>query len=156
MKAKKIIGRLLLAFVLISIGFVLGKETAQRRLAGPAKDAPADAAGGDKVVVYYLHATFRCVTCNLIESMGEELVRTEFAEAVRASRLEWRAVNFQEDDELATRYQVGGNLIVVARFRDGKEVESRRLDRVMELAGKREEFQAYVRAAIRELLEGGA
>ena len=156
MRAKKIIGKMLLAFVLVSVGFAVGKETTRSRMLAQAEVVPVGAPGEDKVMVYYMHASFRCVACNMIESMGEELVRTEFADAVRASRLEWKPVNFQENDQLATRYKVGGNMIIVAKFRDGKEVASRRLDRVMELANKRDEFMTYVRSAIQELLEGKA
>ena len=157
MKAKKIIGKLLLAFVLVSVGFAIGKEVEKGRVAALAQAAvPTVAAGEDKVIVYYMHASFRCVTCNMVESMGEELVRTEFGDAVKAGEIEWKAVNYQENDQLATRYNVGGNMIIVAKFRDGKEVESRRLDRVMELANNRDKFMTYVRGAIQELLGGKA
>jgi hypothetical protein len=154
MKAKRIIGKLLMAFVLVSIGFALGREVEKGRSA--ASVGPAVGDGEDKTVVYYMHASFRCVTCNLVESMGSKLVRTEFADAVRVGRLEWKPVNYQENDDLAKRYNVGGNMIVVARFRAGKEIEHRRLDRVMELANKRDEFMPYVRRAIQEVLEGKA
>jgi hypothetical protein len=154
MKAKKIIGKLLLGFVLISIGFAIGKETTRSRMSAQAEAAgPIAAPGQDKVVVYYMHATFRCVTCNLVESMGAELVRTEFADAVKAGRLEWREVNFQKNEQLAVRYKVGGNMIIVAKFQDGKEVAHKRLDRVMELANKRNEYMSYVRGGIDEMLE---
>ena len=152
MKAKKIIGRLLLAFVLVSLGFAAGKEVEKNRRQAEARPAPTTA-GEDKVIVYYMHATFRCVTCNLVESMGEELVRTEFADLVKSGRVEWKPVNYQENDDLASRYNVGGNMIVVVRFAGGKDVEHRRLDRVMELAGRRDEFLDYVRSAIRACLE---
>lgn len=157
MKAKKIIGKLLMAFVLVSIGFAVGKEVEKGRAgasASPAVPAPGD--GQDKTIVYYMHASFRCVTCNRVESMGAELVRSEFADAVRDGRMEWKAVNYQENDDLANRYKVGGNMIVVVRFRGGKEVASRRLDRVMELANKRGEFMPYVRNGIQAVLEGKA
>ena len=157
MKTKKIIGKLLLAFVLISIGFAIGKETTRSQMLAQAEAAgPIVAPGQDIIVVYYMHASFRCVTCNMVESMGEELVRTEFADAVKAGEIEWKAVNYQENDILANRYKVGGNMIIVAKFRDGKEVESRRLDRVMEFANNRSEFMTYVRSAIEELLGGKA
>ena len=153
MKARKIIGKLLLGFVLISIGFAIGKEVTRLRMLSHADAAPTATGERDKVVVYYMHATFRCVTCNLVESMGEELVRTEFADAVKAGKLEWREVNFQQNEQLAVRYKVGGNMIIVARFKDGKEVAHRRLDRVMELANKRNEYMSYVRGGVSEMLE---
>ena len=116
MKAKKIIGKLLLAFVLVSVGFAIGKETTRSHMPAQAEAAPVAAPGEDKIIVYYMHASFRCVTCNMVESMGEEIVRTEFGDAVKAGRL----------------------------------------DRVMELANNRDEFMAYVRGGIREVLEGKA
>lgn len=153
MKARKVIGKLLLAFVLVSIGFSIGKEVMRNQMLAQAETAESMVAEGEsKVIVYYLHASFRCMTCNLVESMSQELVRTEFADAVQAGELEWKAVNYQESDQIATRYNVGGNMIIVAKFRDGKEVENRRLDRVMELANNRNEFMTYVRSAIQELL----
>lgn len=152
MKVRKIIGKLLLAFVLVSIGFAIGKEATRNQMLAQAEAGPVAAPGEDKVVVYYLHATFRCVTCNMVESMGEELVRTEFGDVVKAGHLEWKSVDYQENDVLADRYNVGGNMIILARFRDGKEIENRRLDRVMELANNRSEFITYVRGAIQELL----
>ena len=151
MKAKKIIGRLLLAFVLVSVGFAIGKETTRRRmLSDSAESGVADVADG--VVAYYMHAKFRCRTCNLVESMGKELVATEFADAVKDGRLTWRDVNFQENEKLASRYSVGGNMIIVAKFENGEETARKRLDRVMELANKREEYMIYVRQGIVELL----
>ena len=156
MKAKKIIGKLLLAFVLVSVGFAIGKETTRSQMLAQAEAGPVAAPGEDKIIVYYMHASFRCVTCNMVEAMGEELVRTEFGDAVKAGQIEWKAVNYQENDQLATHYNVGGNMIIVAKFRDGKEVQSRRLDRVMELANNRDEFMTYVRGAIQELLGGKA
>ena len=155
MTARKIIGRLLLAFVLVSVGYAIGRETAKVP-AAPLPADPARAAGGSKVVVYYLHSTFRCETCNRIESTTDELIRTEFADAVKAGRLEWKPVDYLQNGELAERYNVGGNLIVVARFKDGREVGARRLDRVMELANNRDAFIEYVRQAIEESLKEAA
>lgn len=156
MKAKSILGKLLLSFVLVSIGFAIGTETAGGKKGSRVDLTAATAPGGDKVIVYYMHASFRCATCNLVESMGAELVRTEFGDALKAGRVEWKTVNYQDDEQIAGKYNVGGNMIIVAKIRDGKEIESRRLDRVMELAGNRDQFMTYVRGAIHELLRDDA
>jgi hypothetical protein len=155
MKARKIIGKLLLGFVLISIGFAIGKEVGRRQTpSGSEADITGVAPGQNIVIVYYMHTTFRCVTCNLVESMGKELVDTEYAEALKADRLEWRAVNYQDNEQLAARYKVGGNMIVVVKFENGQEVASKRLIRVMELANKRDEYMLYVRQGVDEILGG--
>jgi hypothetical protein len=151
MDAKKILGRLLTAFVLISIGFAIGRETAGGR---PGAPATPPASGGDRVIVYYMHGTFRCVTCNTVESLAEGLLRTEFSEEAKAGRLEWRSVDYLEDTALAGRYQVAGNMLVLSRLEGGAEVRFRKLDRVMELAGDPEGFRGYVRPALRDLLAG--
>lgn len=153
MQANKIIGKVLLAFVLLSIGFLLGKTTT--RSPAPASDPaePAAASGQDRVVVYYMHASFRCPTCNRAESMGEELLREEFAEALQAGRLQWQAVNWQENEALARRYKVSGPMFVVVKYQEGREVESRRLDRILALVNNPDAFRSYVRPVVQELLE---
>lgn len=62
---------ILLAFVLITIGFSLGKETTLRKIKPVASTNETET--DNKVIVYYLHATFRCITCNTIEKMTARL-----------------------------------------------------------------------------------
>jgi len=158
MKAKKTIGKLLLGFVLISIGVAIGKEmgASQGESMASTSSDPSSMRGEPKVVVYYLHSSFRCVTCNAVESMTDELMRTEFADDLKSGRLEWKRVDYLQDEQLAERYNVGGNMIVVARFLGDKEVEAKRLDKVMDLAGDPARFLDYVRAAVSELLKGAS
>lgn len=151
---KPVVRNLLLAFVLISIGFALGRETAPRPAAATAP-ATLGQETGAQVRVTYLRSTFRCITCNLVETLADELIRAEFADALEAGRLEWRAVDYLREPELAGRYQVSGNMIVVARFENGQEVRAIRLDRVMEEVMDADRFRTYVRDAIVQALERG-
>lgn len=165
-KAKNITRSVLLAFVLVSIGFVLGKEVTARRqastsdpvrqaaTAGPESPVP-EATGNDKVVVYYLHTTFRCVTCNEIERLTKALVETEFADELTAGKLEWREANFQQDESLANRYEVVSSCVVVANMQGGKESEFQRLDDVWTRYQDPADFNGYVGAAIRKYLKEG-
>lgn len=155
MKAKRILSQLLLAFVLVSIGVAIGREMAanQGEPMASASSDPSSMQGEPKVVVYYLHSSFRCATCNAVESMTDELMRTEFADALKSGRLEWKRVDYLQDERLAKRYNVSVNMIVVARFLGDKEVEVRRLDMVMNLVGDRAEFMDYVRTAVSDLLK---
>ena len=64
-------------------------------------------------------------------------------------------MDYLQDEQLASRYKVGGNMVVVARFQGGKEVQAKRLDKVMDLANDRAEFMDYVRPVIAESLKEG-
>jgi hypothetical protein len=151
MKWQEIAKRTLLVFVLVSIGFALGKEVTLRRQGSVSGPATADG-GANKVVVYYLHTTYRCVTCNAIERLARSLVEREFGEAMKAGHIEWREADFQKDEALARRYAIVSSCVVVADVRNGKEVGFQRLDEVWTRHEDPADFNEYVGAAIRRYL----
>jgi len=156
-KVRNVVRGVLLSFVLVSIGFAIGRQTAPGPAsgAGPAVAAePPAPADGNQVVVYYLRATIRCATCNKVEAMADELIRTTFAEPLRQGRLVWKKADFMKDQALADRYNVSGSMIVVVRFEHGRQVDCRRLADVLALANRREQFLHYVGEAIRASLAG--
>ena len=155
MKAKKTVTRLLLGFVLLSIGFALGKEVTLRRLRRTIDQGAAASAPGDQVIVYYMYPAIRCVTCNAIEKAAHKVVHDDFAEDLQAGRLKWQVVNIAEDEVLAKRYNVASSTVVVVQRRDGREVGFARLDEVWPLAEKPDELSACVREAVRSALVGG-
>ena len=155
-KAKKALTALLLCFVLISIGFALGKEVTLRRVQTQ-QPAPAPATGPaatPEVVVYYMFPTVRCITCNKIEAAAHKVVHEVYADALQAGRLNWQVVNIHENEELARRYDVAASTVVVARRRGGRDEGFERLDKVWPLADKPEELSAYIRSAVAEALKG--
>ena len=176
MTAKQVVSKLLLAFVLVSIGFALGKETALRSVGSPAQEPDAPGGGpaptfketspggqapdnpaqpaavaptGEKVLVYYLHATVRCFTCNKIERLARETLQQDFARELADGRVVWQTANFQERDDLARKYDVTGSTVVVVTLKDGKETRFERLEKVWELVSDPETFAKYIRAAVR-------
>jgi len=154
LNAKKIIRNLLLAFVLISIGFALGKEYTLRTMK---LTQPGTLAAGrqNTVIVYYLHGNIRCVTCNNIEKMAKEIVQRDFAQEVQAGRIEWRAANYQKDEEMALRYNAFSSAVVLVRQTSGKEAEFKKLGEVWILADDPPRFTKYVSDEIRAFLAGG-
>ncbi len=162
MTTKTIITKLLMTFVLVSIGFAIGKEATLRKQAQndhPAPETSAAAAGQteqvqEKVIVYYMHGTFRCVTCNSIETMAKEVIENDFADAMADGRLEWQVVNFQNNAALARRYGVGTSTLVIAKIADGKEVEFKRLDEVWTKINDPGAFKQYVDEMIQQFLDG--
>ena len=155
-KAQRLLTRLLLGFALISIGFAAGKHAARSGgSAQPAAADPADGSGntqGATTVVHYMHATFRCVTCNTIEKMTRELLDTEFADELKAGTVRMEEVDFQENEALARRYEVVASCVVVAKQVEGKEVAYQRLDEVWTLMKKPPAFNRHVGDVIRGYL----
>ncbi len=125
MKAKTIGTVVLLAFVAISIGYLIvsetndsaatdataGKGATSDRTSGPGgkeagetattddKGSPATTAATEpshKVIAYYFHNTMRCVTCLKIEKLAEQALREELAHAFESGELEWHALNMEE------------------------------------------------------------
>jgi MFS superfamily sulfate permease-like transporter len=169
MTVKQVISKLLLAFVLVSIGFALGRETALRsaRASAPSPDAAGSGAqaqdkqaqpttnapAAEKVLVYYLHATVRCITCNTIERLTRETLQQDFAKELADGRVTWQTANFQERDDLARKYDVTGSTVLVVTVKDGKETRFERLDKVWELVSEPEALSKYVGDAVRGSLQ---
>jgi hypothetical protein len=142
-KARNIIINLLLSFVLISIGFALGKHSASR----PQTATPPEPMA-EKVNVYYMHATFRCVTCNTIEKLTKQLLDSKYKKQMQDGSVMFSEVNFQKNEQLAKQFDVLSSCVVVARTRSGKIISFERLDKVWELVGNPDEFNAYLSKAI--------
>jgi len=149
-KTVNVLKHALLAFVLVTIGFGIGKEWTLRRVQSTASP---DMISGDKVIVYYAHATIRCVTCETIERLTHETLNEQFPTAKADGRLVFKAVNFQEDTAFATRYEIVANCVVVSQVVQGQEVRHQRVDEVWELYEDGPAFKKFLGEAIRAHLD---
>jgi hypothetical protein len=142
---KKILSNGLLAFVLISIGFAMGKNSVKPQVVAP--ELPA-VSSGQQVAVYYLHSTFRCATCNTIESMTRELLEQSYRQQLADGEIVWIEADFQENEALARQFEVAASCVVVAYMRDGEVTDYQRLDEVWTFMKVPEAFNLYVGDAI--------
>lgn len=157
-----IVKNVLLAFVLVTIGFAAGKEATLRSIRGaaaspgaqPATPASPQAERADRVLVYYVHASIRCTTCRTIEKMTREVLESQFTDALADGRIQWREADFQEDEALARRYAIESSGVLVVTVRNGKETGVQRLDEVWTLLKDPPAFEKYVGDAIRRALAG--
>jgi len=143
----------LLAFVLVTIGFAIGKEVTLRRVRQAEPDKIIAPAGKDQVVVSYVHATIRCVSCNTIERLVQETLDEQFADAVAQKSLSFKEVNFQKNTTFGKRYEIVANCVVLHKFIQGKEEKHQRLDKVWELYEDPPAFKKYLGDAIGAYLE---
>jgi hypothetical protein len=154
MKIKPITINLLLAFVLLSIGFAVGKEvTLRRQIPAAAPESPETAAHADRIIVHYLHATVRCATCNEIERLTRTLVETGFAADVAAGRIEWREGNYQTEEELAKRFDLTSSCVVIERIKNGKPDEFQLMDDIWIHYKNPEAFNQYIGSAVQKYIE---
>jgi hypothetical protein len=173
MAGKKVLKVVLLVFVLAGFGYGVWRSVAAER---EKKAATAKAGEGkektvvrsefpdvneptvvvrtgmihQKVVVYYFHGTKRCVTCEKLESYAFETLTKYFSGDLAAGRIEWQSVNVDktENEHFVEDYQLATKAVVLSRVTGGEESGWRNLDKVWQLVGHKQEYQAYVRSEI--------
>jgi thiol-disulfide isomerase/thioredoxin len=114
-----------------------------------AADAPKD-----RVVVMYFHRTQRCPTCLAMGSYTEEAVKTGFAKEVKAAKVAFHFIDFQDEKNAAYTkgYKVAGPTLIVAKVSGKKVVEYKNLQDMWSLAADKEAFQGYVRTSVEAYL----
>ena len=151
-KLLKLITNLLIAFVLITIGFSLGKHSVLNRVtANSASSLASNSSLSDikkAVKIFYMHSTFRCVTCSGAEKLALELLNKEFSDAKQSQKLLWEDVNFQENEVLAKKFDVIATCMVIASIENDQIKDFVRLDDILTLSEEPEKFNAYVRNAV--------
>jgi hypothetical protein len=180
MKTKSIVTAILLAFVAGSVIYLVVKETGVResQIQSIAANSPVTAAEsgstltkGDagiataaslqkssKIVAYYFHGTVRCTTCRTIEAFAREAIENGFPEVLKSGNLEFKPVNIDEsgNEHFVNDYQLTTRTLVLARYKDGKEVEWKALEKVWQLVNDKVAFLDYVQNETRDLLAAGA
>ena len=136
---------LLVALVCTAPGKV-GSLEPESRFTGPQED---------KVIAYYFHNTIRCATCMRIESYSQHAVEAGFRQELKNGKLEWRVVNMQspENRHFIKDFDLHTSSLVIVRFRNGKQLEWRNLEKVWELVGNLSDFMRYVQHQVKGYLD---
>lgn len=166
MNARKLISRLLIGFVLLSLALVAFRSVRAARdwrppsslqAATPQSTAPSPdrtAEQGSKIIAYYFHVTVRCTTCRAIESYSKEVIHARFSKELAARHLEWRLVNVQlpENRHFIQDYQLFTKSLVLVRTQNGQQKEYKVLNDTWELVGDKSAMQSYVEKEVRGFL----
>ena len=106
----------------------------------------------DGVKVYYLHGNTRCPTCRTIEAYAQEAVQTGFADELKSGKITWQVVNYESpgNEHYATDYEVVAPNVVLAMFKDGKQVKWKGLPEVWEHVGDKAAYFNFVQTSLRE------
>jgi len=108
----------------------------------------------DGVKVYYLHGNTRCPTCRTIEAYAQEAVQTAFADELKSGKITWQVINYESpgNEHFATDYEVVAPNVVLALFKDGKQVKWKGLPEVWEHVGDKAAYFTFVQTSLREFL----
>jgi hypothetical protein len=108
----------------------------------------------DGLVVYYFHSNVRCPTCRSIESQAQEAVETHFASQLKDGGIVWKIVNYEQASAkpLAEKFQLQMPVVVLAKMKDGKIEDWKRLDEVWAMVGDKPAFTKYVQGEIERML----
>jgi len=171
MQVKSVLRNLLLVFVVVSGVFLVIKDVRERSESGTVSEgsmvmagsAPLQTAEGNpaptkkppKVMAYYFHTTFRCITCRRIEAYSQEAIEQAFAQALKDGMLDFRVVNVEEsaNRHFIHDYQLFTKSLILVKMKDGKQAEWKNLSRVWELVRRKDAFLRYVQDEVRAYLE---
>lgn len=156
MNARRLAQVALLLFVALSVTYFVVSES--RKLAaahGPQQPSSTATDAKTKVIAYYFHGNFRCVSCRKLESVSRQAVMTGFPEELSQGEVRWAAVNVEqgENGHFISDYRLFSRSLVLVRFKDGKQVEYKNLIRAWELLQDDEALKKYVQSEVRAFLQ---
>lgn len=116
----------------------------------PAKEPTiADA----RVIAYYFHTTYRCVSCRNIEKYTREAIESGFSDDLESGHLVWRVINVEEkgNEHFVKDYQLFTKSVVLVDERTG---EWKNLPKVWQLLGDPNKFIRYIQTETDGFLKG--
>jgi hypothetical protein len=131
----------------------------------PAPKAPADstAAAPDttalphRVIAYYFHTSYRCVSCRKIEAYATEAIAAGFPNELKDGRLVWRVVNIEEkgNEHFVNDYKIFTKSVILVDEWNGQQRSWKNLPKIWELLGDKDRFLRYVRSETSVYLTAG-
>jgi hypothetical protein len=99
-----------------------------------------------EVIVFYFHRTERCTTCKAIEADTDRIIKIIFAQQLAEGTLKWIPFNLDDEggEELRKQFDINSSTLLVAKVINGDYVKHKKLEKVWELVGKKEDFSRYV------------
>lgn len=158
MKTQRIIRIVLLLFVAVSIVYLVSQESRKSFAAAPqATSQPAKntAARQPRVIVYYFHGNFRCVSCRKLEAVSQQAVVDGFPEEIKQGDLEWRVVNVESggNEHFISDYKLFSKALVVVNFRNGQQIKYKNLMKAWELLQDDAALKKYVQSEVKTSMQ---
>ena len=119
--------------------------------------APADSQkkDGSTVIAYYFHGDYRCYNCMTIEQYSKEAIEKYFPEQLKSGKLTFSVLNIDLPDNahFVKDYQLYTRTLIIAEFKNGKQVRWTSLTKVWDYIKDRDAFYNYVKTEVQKYLE---
>ena len=108
-----------------------------------------------KFVAFYFHGNFRCANCKKIEQYSREAIEKYFAEQLKTEKLVFNVINtdLPKNKHFIEDYQLYTKSLIIAEFKDGKQISWKNLAKVWNCLNDRDKFYEYVKSEIQKYLE---
>ena len=107
-------------------------------------------------IAFYFHGNFRCDSCRNIEQYSRESIELYFSEQLKAGELTFKVINTDQPEHkhFVEDYQLYTKSLVIAEFKDGKQVKWKNLAKVWDYLKDQDKFYQYVKSEVQKFLEG--
>lgn len=119
---------------------------------GPEEEEAVEDGAPCTVRAIYFHNTHRCYTCLKIEEAAKGVMEAQFAAAFSDGRLEWSAVNMEQERLYIAAYDLSMPTLVLVRFVGGEEQEWIALEDTWKLIRSEARFAMYIKDQVRAFL----
>ncbi|MFH0732995.1 MAG: nitrophenyl compound nitroreductase subunit ArsF family protein [Candidatus Omnitrophota bacterium] len=108
-----------------------------------------------KVVAYYFHGNFRCITCHKLEQYSREAIETNFKDELASGKLEFKVVNVEVkgNEHYKNDYQLYAKSLILSLVKNGKQIKWKNLDKIWEYVSNKQRFIDYVKGGVSDLLK---
>jgi hypothetical protein len=108
-----------------------------------------------KIVAYYFHGNFRCYNCFTIEQYSKEAIEKYFPEQLKNGKLTFSVINtdMPENEHFIKDYQLYTKSLIIAEFKNGKQVKWANLEKVWNYIRDRDAFYNYVKTEVEKYLK---
>jgi len=123
-----------------------------------AEQAPLETSAssqGNRVLAYYFHGDFRCVSCHKIETYTKEALDKYFSKELSSGKLVFKTINVdrKENQHFIKDYQLYTKAVVISLVKDGKEVKYENLKEVWNHLRDKQSFFIYIKDGVSKYLK---
>ncbi len=109
---------------------------------------------GNQIVAYYFHGAFRCPTCLKMEQYSKEAIEKYYGDEIDSGKLVFKVINVEEkgNEHFVNDYRLYTKSLILSLVKDGKEINSKNLDKIWEYVGNKQKFLDYVSEEVKNFL----